>query len=154
MGSGRGFTLIELVLVMVLIAIVAIYAAPRMSSNIFDATAAARELLVAIRYTQEQSMNNSGAAPFEITITPSGFAITQGGNPVTNPLNGSNFTDQNWSGNGITTDTTTTLCFNARGRPFNSGCTTAATTPTTITITAGGDNITLTIEELTGYVIL
>lgn len=150
----HGFTLVELIMVIVLIGIVAVYAAPRMDANLFDARAAAQELAVAIRYTQEQSMNNSGAAPFEIAITGTGYAITQGGAPIPNPLDNSNYTDSGWAGEGVTTNVALSLCFNSRGRPFDAGCATATTTPTAITVTAGGDSVVLTVEALTGYVML
>ncbi|PLY15165.1 MAG: hypothetical protein C0631_08585 [Sedimenticola sp.] len=45
MKRQHGFTLIELITVIFILSILAIYAAPRLTSKVFDARAAAGELL-------------------------------------------------------------------------------------------------------------
>lgn len=150
MNKSRGFTLVELVLTIIIVGIIAVYAAPRMNPQSFDAQVAAQELVEAIRYTQTMSMNNSGAAAYQITISNSGYRVTQNGVDIVNPLTGTAFyTDSGWAGKGISTNGNTTVSFNSRGRPFDAGG--PLTTNPGIQVSAGGTSVTVQLEQLTGY---
>ncbi len=152
MNKCNGFTLVELILTIIIVGILAVYALPRMSANAFDARAAAQELVEAIRYTQQMSMNNSGANPYRITISNSGYAVTQNGTPVINPLTGTApFSDSDWTGEGITTNTNTIVYFNSRGRPHDLATTTPLAANLSILVSAGGSNVTVILEQFTGY---
>jgi MSHA pilin protein MshC len=150
MKWSRGFTLAELVLTIIIVGIIAVYAAPRMNPQSFDARIAAQELVEAIRYAQTMSMNNSGADPFRINIAGNGYSVTQNGTPVTSPLTGAPYTDDDWSGQGIGTDTTMSIFFNSRGRPYVAVDTPLTSNPV-IQVTAGGNTINVRLEQLTGY---
>jgi MSHA pilin protein MshC len=152
MTRARGFTLVELVLTIIVVGIVAVYAAPRMAPSPFDAQAAAQELVEAIRYAQSMSMNSSGANPYRITITTAGYSVSQNGAPVVNPLTGSApYTDDNWAGKGIGTNTSTTVFFNSRGRPFDQGSGNPLGANLLIQVSAGSASANVRLEQLTGY---
>ena len=60
MTSNRGFTLIELVLVIILIGVLAVTAAPRFfTASGYDQVAARDQLIQLLRQAQLQTMNNS-----------------------------------------------------------------------------------------------
>ena len=60
MTSNRGFTLIELILVIILIGVLAVTAAPRFfTASGYDQVAARDQLIQLLRQAQLQTMNNS-----------------------------------------------------------------------------------------------
>lgn len=152
--SSAGFTLIELVMVIVLIGIIAIVAAPRLGDqDVYDLDRATHDLIEAIRYAQEQSMTHSGAAPFQIAISTSGFAVTQSGTPILNPLDGSAAYTNNvteWAN--VSVSSAETISFDSHGKP---SCITACSEPedtsVSLTLRKGSSNTSITIEKYTGY---
>lgn len=146
--------MIELVMVIVLIGILAVVAAPRLGDQaVYDLDRATHELIEAIRYAQAQSMVHSGANPFQIAITTSGYTVTQSGVAITNPLDGTaGYTNDATEWAGVTISATQTISFNSRGMPT---CTTACSTPgdtsVTLSLTKSGNNASITIEKFTGY---
>ena len=151
---STGFTLIELVMVIVLIGILAVVAAPRLGDQaVYDLDRATHDLIEAIRYTQEQSMVHSGANPFQIAISTSGYTVTQSGAAITNPLDGTTgYTNNAAEWAGVTVSAAETISFNSRGMPT---CTAACSTPdnnsVTLTLSKSGNNASITIEKFTVY---
>jgi MSHA pilin protein MshC len=153
-----GFSFVELVMVMVLVGILAAVAAPRLGNlSTYSLTGAAQELLSAVRYAQQQSMSHSGANPFQIVIDGSGFTVSQSGTAITNPLTGSAGYSEDtdtWSGVSVTAGSGT-IAFDARGRPNCSAGLAACSLPgdsnATITLSKGGESLTVTVERYTGY---
>lgn len=135
----RGFTLVELVLVMVLVGILAVYAAPRLGGG-YDVAAARDELIEALRYAQQQSMSNTGAANFAVVLAGDGFAIQQGGVTVSDPAGGAY--SRQWNGIAVA-PAGTVITFGSRGDTNNT---------VTMTLTGGGDTANVTVEAQTGYV--
>ena len=146
----RGFSLIELLLVIILLGIISIVVFSRVDNSNFDASVAAQDLVEAIRYAQHRSMNASGNTYFEIAISNSGYAVTQGGNVIANPTTGTSpYTDDGWATKGITTNASVTVVFNSRGIPYVSGSELAAAL--VIQVFKGAESSTVRLEELTGY---
>lgn len=135
----HGFTLIELVLVMVLVGILAVYAAPRLGSG-YDVAAARDELIEALRYAQQQSTSNTGAASFSDALTADGFSVQQGGVTVNDPAGGAY--SRQWSDITLV-PAGTVITFGSRGDTANS---------VTMTLTGGSDSATVLVEAQTGYV--
>jgi MSHA pilin protein MshC len=73
-----GFTMIELVIVMVLVGILAAYALPRLNTASLQVMPVAEQIAAEIRYTQNLAMSRSEAHTFEVsgnTITINGGAV-------------------------------------------------------------------------------
>lgn len=159
--QSAGFTMIELVLVIILIGIMAVVAAPRLGSlDAYNVTRASSELVEVIRYAQEQAMANvavdlqvvtGGGDEYRVREYVHASSTTQ---EVTSPLTGSSpFINDSAEWSNITASALS-LSFDSRGYPCNSTapCSAPMTTQQTITISAPGETRTITIEPITGYV--
>lgn len=154
----RGFTIIELVMVIVLVGILSVFAATRFNLTDYETQETAVELIEAIRYAQAQAMNHSGADSdgdgnfdryrvnlnnaadtYSIVIDDSNSSNL---GDVANPTSGSATYTQSWTGGVDITPSVAVISFNSRGEPVVGGG---------ATIGINGD-ITLTVEPLTGYV--
>ena len=153
MREQRGFTLIELITVMIIAGIIALYAAPRLTSKIFNVRAAAGELAEAIKYAQEMSMVHSGDTHYRIELQANSYRLTQGGTDIPDPLTQTTPFSGSWSD--ISLNQIGTITFDSRGRPTCSGglaaCSTPADTDLNIVLSAGSDSVTVTLARLTGY---
>lgn len=144
---ARGFTLIELVMVMVLVGILAVVALPRLDDTAFSEYGYAEETLSALRYARQTAIARN--AKVTAAFAADGFRICQGGvcpgdGYLTNPANG-----LPWDGSdgkqgkapeGVSIATGLgAITFDGLGRPSASG-----------TLVIGSH--TLTIEAETGYV--
>jgi len=145
----RGFTLIELVIVMVLIGILAAYAVPRMNTD-FTANNAATELMQAIRYAQQQSMTKTGAAsPAGITLSSDGFTF----NNVSSSAIEWRLLKPSPSYS-VTIAPTGGISFDGHGVPNCTGNLTDCINDTSqaIDVSAKGNTVTIHLEPYTGFV--
>lgn len=99
MPTQHGFTLIELVLVIVLLGILAVVAVPRLNTADFDEYAYAEETLAALRYARQTAVarNDKIAVDFSANAWQicTGETCT-GSNALTNPGNG-----RPWNGSAV-----------------------------------------------------
>jgi MSHA pilin protein MshC len=159
MKNQHGFTLIELVIIIVLLAIIAAVAIPRMGDvTSMKAAATAEKLKSDIRYAQELAMTqnrsyrvylNSGPAPnpgYAVVYDTSGGAWTSFGY-AQDPTGKGNLSVTLNSGDytGVTASLSagSYIAFNSLGRPTTGG-------GTTITVSPGG--YTMTVSAETGAV--
>lgn len=140
----RGFTLIELVMVIVIAGILAIAVVPRFATtSVFQARGANDQVMSALRYAQKVAIAQHRFVC--ATFTTSSLSLATG---ATNTC-GTNLTSLSGSGNyvvnapsGITfTASPTTFYFNALGQPSAAA-----------TITVTGNATSITVEADTGYV--
>jgi len=143
-GRQSGFTLTELVLILVLVGILAAFVAPRLNIEGFERQAFGLGLLDALRYAQKTAMGsgchvqatvNAAADTYSLSYTGAGgSACGTSASPVTHPTQGGAF---NGSG---PIDSGGTVVFDGRGE-----------TASGLTIALAGGRV-ITVEAGTGYV--
>jgi MSHA pilin protein MshC len=158
--NRKGFTLIELVMVLVLIGIVAMFVAPKLGDVTGTKTGAFRDKLKAdIRYAQNLAMTrnaryrvffNTAPAP-----APNGYAVTDSaGTVVQDPAGGGSLSVVLNAGNYVNITFAVAplypfIEFDSLGRPYdNAGSLLAVAV--TLTLSSGGG--TVTISPQTGAV--
>ncbi len=156
----RGFTMAELVIVMVLVGVLAAVALPRLFDlNQFSARGVHDFVVASLRYAQKSAVAMRrnvcvAISASQVTIT---FASTSGvdqtcaaANALINPGNGRAFGD---SSNALSTrapvSTPVSLIFDAQGRPLSAPSTPMASA---LTISVTGYATPITIEPATGTV--
>lgn len=151
--TESGFTLVELVVILVLVAILAFSAIPRFQdSNAVDASAMAQQLANDIRYTQSLAMTtgqgdriNLAAASYQITTSSAG--------PVVHPATGSSAAISlgSVSLSGYNPPLINNyIVFDAKGIPYVDTAGTALAANATITLTSGGRTRTVVVSPQTG----
>ena len=160
-ASPAGFTLIELVVVMLLVSTIAIVVLQRVQPTENNMPVQADQLARDIRHMQTIAAN--WAAPLRLTATATGYSVAciSGPTPPCNgvavirdpaPRDGQNFQVQLLTG---IVSSATTLNVDIYGRPCTAPCTSGAnvqTTATTFTLTGGGRTSTVTVRPLTGHI--
>lgn len=144
-----GFTLIELIMVIVIMGALSAVVLTSMDKDIFEAEAAAGELIQAIRYAQEKSMTNTGAAKFQIVVSATDFRVTQAGADIPHPADGAASFQASWSG--VSISPTGTIIFDGYGEPSLSGGLSFSSNQQVINLTVGTDTRSITLERVTGF---
>ena len=145
---ARGFTLVELVTVLVIVGALAVTAVARFNPGTFEARAAADELVAALRYAQEKSMTNTGAPPFQIQVTGSGYSVTQNGVAIPHPVTGAAGYTSSWSN--VSVSPTATISFDGYGEPtLLAGAWSG--NQLSFTVTVGSESSGVTLERVTGF---
>jgi MSHA pilin protein MshC len=148
---ARGFTLVELVTVIVLISVLAVLAVPRLNLGVTDTRAAAGQLIGALRHAQQLSLTHTAAAGYRVEIDAGGYRVRDGaGNDVTDPLTGTPPMVAAWSD--VTLSPTGSVAFDGRGAPACSGGLACSAGNATLTVATAGGSATVTVERTTGYV--
>jgi prepilin-type N-terminal cleavage/methylation domain-containing protein len=151
MGAS-GFTLLELVMVIALLSIIAVVAAPRMVNvTSANAGASAEKLRADIRYAQDLAMTRNQRVRVSI-VSANTYQITIAGNPVVDPSTGrNNMVLSAGSTFGATTFNGSYVEFDSSlGVPYDGAG--ALTAIGSITVTASGQNYTITVTPQTGAV--
>ena len=154
--NHKGFTLIELVMIIVLLGIIAVFVAPRMPDVTGTKAAAFRDKLRAdIRYAQSLAMTRNARFRVHFNAAPApnpGYAVTDSANVVVqDPAGGGPLSVTLMAGNyaGISVSPNTTIEFDSLGRPYdNTG--TLLTVAAILTVNPGV--LTVTVSPQTGTV--
>ena len=149
----QGFTLVELVLLVLLVAVLTTVAVDLWPGSGINLSAQADQLVNDIRYTQFLAMNRGQR--YRINFAADHYWITDAGGTVTYPfpVNGASQVTLN---SGITLSTTNSfLVFDGNGAPYITATSpgTALSSNAVITLSADGESNTVTISPQTGRVI-
>lgn len=151
----RGFTLIELIMVMVLLGILAAYAAPRIfNRSDFDARGMHDMTMSYLRYAQKSAIAQRrqvcvGYSASSVSLTIAG-AAGAGACPAASTLSGPDGQPTLNAPSGVSfTPTPATMAFDALGQPLDN---TGAVLASARTIVVAGTGRTITVEAVTGYV--
>ncbi|MDT8281178.1 MAG: GspH/FimT family pseudopilin [Gammaproteobacteria bacterium] len=148
-SRANGFTLIELIMVIVVLGALSLFVAPRFNSKTsFDTLSFHQELKTAIRFAHKLSIASGCAV--QVTLSANSYALFYpdttcnppdafGTNPVSHPVQSGAYAGSSPSGVSITSFGN--FFFTASGAPSNSG---------TITLNPGGRQIV--VNPLTGFV--
>ena len=153
-GRFRGFSLIELVTVLVIVGILAVFAAPRLFTvQSITLPAVAAQLLANIRYTQSLAM--SQGQRYRINFTATTYQITDmSGAPIVQPVTAStaaiSVSPATLSGYNPPL-TNNYVAFDTKGVPYTSATAALAATATII-LTSGSDTSNMTTAPETGRV--
>ncbi len=175
--NRKGFTLIELVMVLVLIGIIAVFAAPRLGNvTATNAAAFAEKLRADIRYAQNLAMtrgkrtrvyfNGTGPAPvmapaqgYTIGIDNSGTGNCSAFVLASDPAGGGNMlvtlNAGNFAGITIPAPSITCLEYDSIGRPYTCGAGACSKVPLAATMTAdvnGDTTMRVSVTMQTGAV--
>jgi len=156
----RGFTLVELVVVLLLIAILGFFALPRLSQNTLELSSQAEQVATDIRYAQTLSMTRGAALGSQgrycIFFTATGYQYRNNGNSyatpctvaVNHPATGSSAAIV-LAGTAVSTANLTGnyLEFDTKGQPSSLA---APLSDATITLTATGGPRTVLVSPVTG----
>ena len=163
--SNAGFTLIELILVLILVGILSLYALPRFfNKDTFDTRAFGDKARATVRYAQKVAIAQN--RPVFVDFSSGRIALcfdaacnTFVNSPSVKQANASCANSTTWMcealpANVVIAPANQRFFFNALGRPFNIGNAEPVSTFAllTITLTGGSLNSTITIEPETGYV--
>ena len=132
-GHNEGFSLIELIIVIVITGIMAAIAIPKLSNNNIDLYSVARQVKSDIRYTQELAMSKYRKTTITFNSGSDTYTITSSGPTESKSIPVSSK---------ATFDTTISFTFNSSGEPIGGGG--------TLTISAGGSNKQIMVSSITG----
>ena len=138
----NGFTLIEMIMVIVIMGALSVVAIAKFDRDSFEAEAVINEVIQAIRYAQSKSMSNTGANNFQIAIAANGYSVTQNGVAILHPVSGVSGYSKTWSD--VTLSPAMTIVFDGYGDP-------GLGSNTTFTVTKGSDSRSFTVEAITGF---
>lgn len=140
-----GFTLIELIMVLIVVGILAVYVTSSTTNVSMTAYSGAEELVRAIRYAQQEAMDNTGVPGIGISIDNNGFVF----NGITSPVNTWQLLKAPTAQYVVLIAPTGTITFDGRGVPTCTGlaCTLA---PQAFTVSADSVTETFTVEPFTG----
>ena len=130
-ADSRGFTLVELIMVVVLISILAVSVVPKfVDTSAISLQGGAAMVAADIRYTQELAMSTH--SPKTITFTTNDTFYTVNSQTMNLPSR-------------VSISSGATFTFNSLGEPTTGG-------GSSVQITAGGSTKTITVESYTGRV--
>jgi MSHA pilin protein MshC len=153
-GRIRGFSLLEVVIVLVMVGVLAVFAAPRVTTTqSITLPSLAAKLVANIRYTQSLAM--SQGQRYRINFTATTYQITDmSGTPIVQPLTAgaAAISVAPASLTGFNPPLTNNyVAFDSKGVPYISATSQLAANAT-ITLTAGSDTSSVVIAPETGRV--
>lgn len=139
-NRSAGFTMIEIIAVLIILAVMSAVAVSRVGSNESSLRAEMNDLKAALRYAQQMALASDSTITFSIAVTPSGYSISRSGGSGSQPvLPGESSSSHTFSG---VAATSATFAFNEWG---------GIGSDSSVTLTGGGVSKAITVIGETGY---
>lgn len=142
-NRSTGFTMIEVIAVLIILAIISAVAVSRVGSNESSLRAEVNDLKAALRYAQQMAIASDSTVGFRITVTPNDYTIYRvvgGVETIPHPLlPGESASSHSFSG---VSASSATFTFNEWG---------GIGSDTAVTLTGGGGSKTINVIGETGY---
>ena len=165
-NNSKGFTLVEIIIVVVILGIAAVLAVPTLSNAAdIQVRSAANRIAADLDYAKNLAITHQRT--YSIVFNPSGEAYEiqdESGSPVSNPLTGNDFVVDFSTDNRLNrvdlvsadfdSDSSNTMTFDYLGSPYSGTDTTAPLNSGTITLGAAGFTLYVKVEPVTGYVMV
>jgi MSHA pilin protein MshC len=147
----KGFTLIELIIVIMVLAIVSVYCSV-LFTNKPNLYAQAKLLADDLRYTQSLSMTHDQRYRF-VKLSSTSYTIqNSSGTSIIMPDEANSVSLNSGITFGTLTGFTNTIVFDSRGVPYADSSTTPMSATATIPLNSGSQTISVTINPETGMV--
>ncbi len=158
--SNRGFTLIEIIVVVVILSIVGMVVIPMMgSAAITELKAAANMVSADLEYAKSIAIAKGQIYSVQFDAGAESYRVKdQNGNTIKHPVNGVDYVvdfsadsriDQ-VTISSVNFDSTNEVKFDYLGNPLNGSD--GSLSSGTVTLEAGGQTITIRVEPVTGYI--
>ena len=141
----QGFTLIELIVVMLVMAVLAAYVGTRWSFGDATVSVQAEQLARDLRHTQMLAMQQGRTLRLE--ATGSGYRVTDGASVITDPATQQNFIQT--LDNGVSLGGGS-IEFDSLGRPVSGGS--LASAAVGFSLSGSSDTAAVTVAPVTGFV--
>jgi prepilin-type N-terminal cleavage/methylation domain-containing protein len=143
--TESGFTLIELVVVMVMLGILAAYVAPRL--NISESNTGSQAELLAQNIRHAQAIAVAQHKTLTVEVASGSYSVKEGASIINDPRSGAAFS--------VTLEdsvsaSTGSVDLDYLGRPLTSGA--FITSDTTFTLSGGSVSSTVSVTPVTGFV--
>jgi len=151
--NNSGFTLIEVIAIVIVMSIVTAFAVGRVADNKPELMAQTQVLKIHLRYAQSRAMNsndNYGIQSDANGDTYSLFRYDSGVVIVNFPGEGANHIDL--SALGLSMDADIIVSFDSRGIPHTDNSGTLQMGDRTLTLSSGSDSESITITQNTGFI--
>lgn len=153
--GGSGFTLIEVITILVILGILAVFVAPRALRPSLAGPRAA-EIASQLRYLQLSAMKEKATWGMKYDSATSTYWGFNGTDPdvasARVQLPGESGTSVSLTTKGITVSGLTTVLFDQYGIPYEPNSSTKLAAPLTVTVTEGGGSASFTITPETGFI--
>lgn len=150
MGSQRGFTLVELVTVLLIISVISVTAIVSWPGDGINLSAQADQLVGDIRYAQSMAMHRGQRYRINFASDRYWMSDESGSTTHAHPVAG---TSNVMLGAGMSLSSTHgSLIFNTAGTPYSNSSTPLASTAV-LTLSAGSESVTVRVSPQTGRVI-
>ena len=150
MPNQHGFSILELVIILLLVSILSVYVIFNWPNTVINLNGQAQQLANDLRYTQALAMNNGQR--FKLVVTGNTYQIqNNSGTPITLAQGSTTVS----LGSGITFGslTTSTLIYDGKGIPYDSSGT-ALSSDANFPLISSGQTTTVVVTQTTGRVIV
>jgi len=150
--NNSGFTVIEIITVMIVMGIITAFAVGRVADNKPELVAQKEVLKVHLRYAQSRSMNSNDSYGIESDATGDIYWLFRivGTNRVNFP--GEQSDHINLSALGLSMNANIIVSFDSRGIPYTDNSGTLQAGDRTLTLSSGSDNESIIITQNTGFI--